>query len=197
MSIDLAVHMRRGTFSIQLHGERWELARVNIDRAWALLIGPIRVEWYSARWQFMIASSLFVLALLATPTQTIEQRLDRDLAQHAAVWKQLEGTPYDTRPSLAFRALGWATVATASTDLLSTQYVLSAGGYERNPLATKGIKGMIVGKAAATVAILYATEHLRKTDHEKAALWIRIATVAVWGYATAHNLRVGQELRGK
>ena len=51
MSIDLAVHMRRGTFSIQLHGERWELARVNIDRAWALLIGPIRVEWYSARWQ--------------------------------------------------------------------------------------------------------------------------------------------------
>ena len=141
----------------------------------------------------MIASSLFVLALLA-PAQTIEQRLDRDL--NSAVWKAVERADDTEGPSLAFRALGWATVATASTDLLSTQYVLSAGGYERNPLATKGIKGMIVGKAAATVAILYATEHLRKTDHEKAALWVRIATVAVWGYATAHNLRVGQELRG-
>ena len=142
----------------------------------------------------MIASSLFVLALLA-PAQTIEQRLDRDLAQHAAVWKQLEGTPYDTRPSMAFRALGWATVATASTDLLSTQYVLSAGGYERNPLA--GSTGrMVLVKAGTTAGLLYVTARLHEADHEKAALWIRIATVAVWGYATAHNLRVGQELRG-
>ena len=140
----------------------------------------------------MIASSLFVLALLA-PTQTIEQRLDRDL--NSAVWKAVERADDTEGPSLAFRALGWATVATASTDLLSTQYVLSAGGYERNPLA--GSTGrMVLVKAGTTAGLLYVTARLHEADHEKAALWIRIATVAVWGYATAHNLRVGQELRG-
>ena len=140
----------------------------------------------------MIASSLFVLALLA-PAQTIEQRLDRDL--NSAVWKAVERADDTEGPSLAFRALGWATVATSSTDLLSTQYVLSAGGYERNPLA--GSTGrMVLVKAGTTAGLLYVTARLHEADHEKAALWIRIATVAVWGYATAHNLRVGQELRG-
>ena len=140
----------------------------------------------------MIASSLFVLALLA-PAQTIEQRLDRDL--NSAVWKAVERADDTEGPSLAFRALGWATVATASTDLLSTQYVLSAGGYERNPLA--GSTGrMVLVKAGTTAGLLYVTARLHEADHGKAALWIRVATVAVWGYATAHNLRVGQELRG-
>jgi len=140
----------------------------------------------------MIASSLFVLALLA-PAQTIEQRLDRDL--NSAVWKAVERADDTEGPSLAFRALGWATVATAATDLISTQYVLSAGGYERNPLA--GSTGrMVLVKAGTTAGLLYVTARLHEADHEKAALWIRIATVAVWGYATAHNLRVGQELRG-
>jgi hypothetical protein len=134
---------------------------------------------------------VLLCASAANAERSFEEAVDQSIPEYS-----LEGTPYEERePSAAFRAMGWATVATAASDVLSTQYILSGGGVETNPLAPKGIKGMVVAKAGATAGVLYITEHLRKTGHEKKALWIRIGTVAAWGYITAHNIRVGRDLR--
>ena len=133
---------------------------------------------------------LLVLASLAgPPTVNFEQAVDEAIPSYS-----LE-QPQDSEPSPAFRAMGWAVIGSASADIASTHYALRGGGREANPVAPGGIKGIAAVKAATTVAVLWGTDELRKSGHEKTALWLRVATVAAWGYATAHNLRVGRGLR--
>lgn len=87
-----------------------------------------------------------------------------------------------------FRALGYGTYVTFGGDAVSTELALANGGSELNPF--QDIRGVRIGShVAVPVLVNYATAELYHNGHKKTALWVRIATVAAFGYATAHNLR--------
>ncbi len=92
------------------------------------------------------------------------------------------------KPGRLYRALGYAAFAGAAGDVLSTEYALTDGGSELNPLLQN--RGVRIGSNAAfPFATNYLTEELRKDGHPKLALWCRIGLVALKGYAVFHNLR--------
>ena len=87
-----------------------------------------------------------------------------------------------------YDAMGFAIVGGSVGDLLSTQYAISNGARELNPLQQN--TGVRVASAVAfPVVAIYLSDELRKDGHPKIALWFRIALVALKGYAIAHNLR--------
>lgn len=98
-------------------------------------------------------------------------------------------TPAEPEKSALYKAMGFAMVGTAATDLWSTERFLADGGRELNPLMERSFTGRLALKTAGTAAVWYWSDELHRDGHTRAALWMRIATVAVWGYATAHNLR--------
>jgi len=91
-------------------------------------------------------------------------------------------------------ALGFLLIAFASSDILSTEILLlnnPQGFYEANPLLPSP-QIRIPVKIGVTAFVWWGTEKLRR-DHPKKALALRIATVALWGSATAWNLRQALE----
>jgi len=106
------------------------------------------------------------------------------LAAPAAANDQVE-------PGRLYRALGWAAFGGSAGDFASTEYVLSNGGSELNPLQQN--RGVRIGSTVAfPVAMNYLTEELREDGHPKLALWFRVAVVALKGYVIVHNLRAGR-----
>lgn len=98
-------------------------------------------------------------------------------------------SPAEPEKSTLYKAMGFAMVGTAATDLWSTERFLADGGRETNPLMETNFAGRLALKTAGTTAVWYWSDELHRDGHTRTALWLRIATVAVWGYATAHNLR--------
>lgn len=91
-------------------------------------------------------------------------------------------------PGRLYQALGFATFGGSAGDILSTEYALAGGGSELNPLLQN--RGVRIGSSVAfPVAANYLTEELRKDGHPRLALWLRVAVVALKGYAIVHNLR--------
>ncbi len=88
--------------------------------------------------------------------------------------------------------LGVMLVGTAITDVASTRAVINAGGFEQNPIAGDSFARQLAVKSAGTAAVYFASEKVRSSGHPKIALWMRIATVCAWGYATAHNIRMAR-----
>lgn len=116
----------------------------------------------------IVAGALLVLVLLS-PSAVLAQEKNED-----------EGA--------LFRALGYGTYATFGGDAVSTELALANGSSELNPF--QDIRAVRIGShVAVPVLVNYATAELYHNGHKKTALWVRIATVAAFGYATAHNLR--------
>ena len=87
-----------------------------------------------------------------------------------------------------FRVLGWTTYGVMAGDVVSTDLALSRGGYEMNPLQGNRFV-RISSHVAFGLTMNYMSAKVYKSGRKKTALWMRIATVAAFGYATAHNLR--------
>ena len=87
-----------------------------------------------------------------------------------------------------FKALGWAHIGAQFGDLASTEYALNSGlAREGNPMMQNPAVRYTV-KPVAAFGLNAATAKLYQTN-PNAALWMRIALVAGYGYITAHNLR--------
>lgn len=98
----------------------------------------------------------------------------------------------DEKPkkSRLYNALGYALVGTAASDLVSTELALrEPGTREANPLMATNTETRVAVKASVTALVFLASNHAHAKGHDKAALWLRIAVVAGYGYVTAHNLR--------
>jgi len=110
---------------------------------------------------------------------------ERDSARAATA------APGDEEPGRLYKALGWASFGGAAGDFASTEYALAGGGSELNPL--QQYRGVRIGSSVAfPFAVNYLSEELRKDGHPKLALWVRIASLGLKGYAIAHNLREGR-----
>jgi hypothetical protein len=95
------------------------------------------------------------------------------------------------KPGRLYQALGWAAFGGSAGDVLSTEYALSGGGYELNPIQQH--RGVRIGSNVAFPFLVnHLTDELRKDGHPKLALWCRVAVVALKGYAIVHNLRVAR-----
>ena len=90
-----------------------------------------------------------------------------------------------------YKALGFALVGTATSDVWSTELALRSNpnAREANPFMATNTEARIALKASTTALVFVASDHLHKKGHERAALWLRVATVAGYGIVTAHNLR--------
>ena len=91
-------------------------------------------------------------------------------------------------------ALGILLVGFAGADLATTEYALTRPCelsrpcyYETNPLMQERWVRVPV-KVGVTGFVYWQTAQLHKR-HPKWAFACRLVTVALWGYATAHNLR--------
>ena len=95
----------------------------------------------------------------------------------------------DWKEGALFQTFGVGMFAASAGDLASTEWGLSQPGvYEANPLASnRGIR--VSTHVLVPVAVWWTTKHLHKNGHDKAALWVRIAVTAAYGYAVMHNLR--------
>ena len=94
----------------------------------------------------------------------------------------------DREESKLFQIMGWATYGASAGDLITTEYGLANGAVELNPLQQHCIT-RCAAHALIPPLVNFTTAKLHRAGHEKAALWIRIAVVAGYGYAIAHNLR--------
>lgn len=88
-----------------------------------------------------------------------------------------------------------AVIGASAADLFSTEFALSAGCYEANPLMRE--RPVRIGlKAASTVAVLAGTEHLKRHGHSRAASVLRWSVAALWASAAVWNVyqmrRAGQ-----
>ena len=126
-------------------------------------------------------SLLLVLSLLAPgPTPTFNQLVDQAVAD-----RTLECIP---EPSKLFRVLGWGVHITQWGDLASTEYALSNGSVELNPLMKN--RWVRVGASAAGPTVFnYATNKLH-ADHPKWAMVARIAFLVSKGWVIHHNWQV-------
>lgn len=90
--------------------------------------------------------------------------------------------------SLVFQASGWGMIAASAADVATTEWGLSRGLAEGNPMAsnrTARVLHHIVGPAA----VWYTTEKLQESGKKKLALSLRIALMAAYSYAALHNTR--------
>ena len=89
-----------------------------------------------------------------------------------------------------YKAMGVALVGTAASDLWSTELALrSPDVREANPIMATNMEARLAVKASATALVFLGSDHVHSKGHTRVALWLRIATVAGYGYVTLHNLR--------
>jgi hypothetical protein len=89
--------------------------------------------------------------------------------------------------SLLFEATGLGLFAASAADFASTEMGLSRGLQEGNPVASQRairLAHHVVGPAL----VYWSTERLQKSGKKKLALGLRIALMAAYSYAAAHNL---------
>ena len=121
------------------------------------------------------------------PTET-------ELAQY-----QLPGGQRDliggSGPSAAFVATGASMFAASAADILTTEWGLSEGLVEGNPLVTnRGVR--IATHVAGPLAVYWATERLRKSGRVKLAWALRLSITAAYAFASVHNARIINQTTG-
>lgn len=85
-----------------------------------------------------------------------------------------------------FDLTGWGMVALSAADLSTTEWGLSRGLAEANPVASsRGLR--VLHHVAGPAAVWYTTEKLKQTGRTKLALGLRIGLMAAYGYAALHN----------
>lgn len=92
-----------------------------------------------------------------------------------------------TDDSVWFEASGFGLFAASAADFATTEWGLARGFQEGNPVASqRGIR--LVHHVVGPAAVYWATERLQKKGKTKLALGLRIALMAAYSYAAAHNL---------
>ena len=87
-----------------------------------------------------------------------------------------------------FQFSGVGLFAASAADFATTEWGLSRGLQEGNPVASqRGIR--LVHHVVGPAAVYWTTERLQKSGRTKLALGLRIALMAAYSYAAAHNLR--------
>lgn len=124
------------------------------------------------------------------PRQSFEPR-QSELAQFqiSPVERDLIG---GGSPSAPFVASGMSMFAASAADIATTEWGLSRGLVEGNPIvAQRGVR--IATHVAGPLAVYWATEKLRKSGRGKLAWALRLSITAAYGFAAAHNARmIGQ-----
>jgi len=121
------------------------------------------------------------------PTRTIEPT-QSELAQFQLTdrTRDLSAPPGG---SAGFRATGISMFAASAADIATTEWGLSEGFVEGNPLVTqRGVR--IATHIAAPLAVYWATERLHRSGKPKLAWFLRISIMAAYSYAAIHNTRV-------
>jgi hypothetical protein len=94
--------------------------------------------------------------------------------------------PADSSPIFEFSGVGL--FAASAADFATTEWGLSRGLQEGNPVASqRGIR--LVHHVVGPAALYWTTERLQKSGKTKLALGLRIAVMAAYSYAAIHNLR--------
>jgi hypothetical protein len=94
--------------------------------------------------------------------------------------------PADSCPIFEFSGVGL--FAASAADFATTEWGLSRGLQEGNPVASqRGIR--LVHHVVGPAALYWTTERLQKSGKTKLALGLRIALMAAYSYVAIHNLR--------
>ena len=89
--------------------------------------------------------------------------------------------------SAAFEVSGIGLFAASAADFATTEWGLSRGLQEGNPVASqRGIR--LVHHVLGPAAVYWTTEHLQKSGRTKLAIGLRVALMAAYSYAAIHNL---------
>lgn len=98
-------------------------------------------------------------------------------------------------PSGAFVASGVSMFAASAADILTTEWGLSQGLVEGNPLVTqRGVR--IATHVAGPLAVYWATEKLRRSGRGKLAWALRLSITAAYAFASVHNARIIHQTTG-
>ncbi len=88
--------------------------------------------------------------------------------------------------SVWFEASGVGIFAASAADFATTEWGLSRGLQEGNPIAShRGIR--LVHHVVGPAAVYWATDRLEKKGKTKLALALRIAVMTAYSYAALHN----------
>ena len=114
-----------------------------------------------------------------TPDNPTLPAAPKDIRSDAEVWEE----------GALFQAFGLSMFAASAGDIATTEWGLSRPGiYEANPfVGNRGVR--LSTHALVPVAVWWTTKRLHRDGHDRAALWVRIAVTAAYGYAVMHNLR--------
>ena len=94
--------------------------------------------------------------------------------------------PSEGSPIFEFSGVGL--FAASAADFATTEWGLSRGLQEGNPIASqRGIR--LVHHVVGPAVVYWTTERLQKNGKTKLALGLRIALMAAYSYAAVHNLR--------
>jgi hypothetical protein len=92
-----------------------------------------------------------------------------------------------TESSPIYDVTGWGMVAASVADVATTEWGLSQGLSEGNPVASgRGLR--IATHVVGPAAVWWTTDQLDQAGHRKLALSLRIALMAAYSYAAIHNV---------
>ena len=139
-------------------------------------------------------SVLILAAQLAGPFETSEElRASLEPTQSELETYRLPGNEGKygigaTEGSPIYEAAGWGMFAASAADLMTTEWGLSRGLSEGNPVASgRGLR--IATHVVGPAAVWWTTERLEESGRPKLALSLRIALMAAYSYAAIHNVR--------
>ncbi len=136
-----------------------------------------------------LPSGLALLLLLASaepqqmrPIEPTEAELESfQLPRPAEISTPDRGSPM-------FELSGVGLFAASAADFATTEWGLSRGLQEGNPVASqRGVR--LLHHVLGPAAVYWTTERLEKNGKAKLALGLRIGLMAAYSYAALHNLR--------
>lgn len=93
--------------------------------------------------------------------------------------------------SHAGKALNVGVIGSGLADYVSTRSAINSGrGREANPLMGQGAIRQALVKTAGIGGVMAGASLLDQKGHRTLGLVVRIASMAVWGMAAAHNWRL-------
>ena len=87
-----------------------------------------------------------------------------------------------------WKLCGWLLFLASAGDGISTELALQVPGAHEQNLLLQNRWARVSAHAIAPAVIYWQTEKLYP-EHRVLAWTLRIATIALWSYATVHNLR--------
>jgi hypothetical protein len=137
---------------------------------------------------------LLVLFAASNALSTEEPERERQIQPTPDELERFELPRPEARASLPvegsalFDVSGVGLFAASAADFATTEWGLSRGLQEGNPVASqRGIR--LVHHVVGPAAVYWTTERLQKSGKTRLALGLRIALMAAYSYAAVHNFR--------